>query len=77
MSFQLEVDVDSIHESLLLSKLRLKPNQIRIHSDAALSIVPVETSKSSMYYILQQLKETVPKVVIKVYRLQTSACISI
>ncbi|KAK2152800.1 hypothetical protein LSH36_317g01042 [Paralvinella palmiformis] len=62
---KLEVSVDSIRESLLLSKLRLKSNQIRIHSSAALSIVPMETSKSSMYFILQQLKETVPKVVIK------------
>ncbi len=37
-----------------------------MHGDSVVCINPTETSKSSMYYVLQQLKEEIPKVVIKV-----------
>ena len=40
--------------------------QIRLHGDTVVCIQPVETSKSSMYYVLQALKQDLPKVVIKV-----------
>lgn len=50
-----------------MCKLRLKPNQLRCHGDSIICITPMETSKSQMYYVLQQLKEDIPKVVIKVF----------
>ncbi len=58
--------MDSIRESIITSKLRIKAHQVRCHSEAVLSILPVETAKSSMYYILQQMKIDIPKVMIKV-----------
>ena len=44
----------------------LVQQNVRIHGEAIVCVSPVETSKSSMYYVLQQLKEDLPKVVIKV-----------
>lgn len=45
---------------------------IQIHSSAVLSVRPRETSKSSLYYVLQMLKKELPSVMIKVYQLQAS-----
>lgn len=43
---------------------------IQIHSSAVLSVRPRETSKSSLYYVLQMLKKELPSVMIKVHQLQ-------
>jgi DNA-directed RNA polymerase III subunit RPC1 len=62
---KLEVNIQSIRESIIMSKLRIKPQNARIHGDAVICVEPTETSKSSLYYVLQMLKEELPKVVIK------------
>ena len=40
--------------------------QIRLCGDAVVCVTPVETSKSLTYYVMQSLKEELPKIVIKV-----------
>ncbi|XP_029638657.1 DNA-directed RNA polymerase III subunit RPC1 isoform X1 [Octopus sinensis] len=62
---KLEVSVDSIVNSICSSKLRIKNTQVQIHSDSVITIAPQETSKSSMYYVMQQLKKEIPEVMIK------------
>lgn len=74
---KLEVNVDSIRESLCKSKLRVKPQDIQIHSSAVLSVRPRETSKSSLYYVLQMLKKELPSVMIKGIQNVTRAVIHI
>lgn len=48
-----------------MSKLRVKPGDIAVHGEAVVCVSPRENSKSSMYYVLQSLKEELPKVRIK------------
>merc|ERR1712150_306833 len=62
---KLEVNIDSIMISILNSKLRIKPKDLRAHGDSIICVTPTESNKSSMYYVLQQLKSDLPKVVIK------------
>lgn len=38
---------------------------VRIHSDAILCVSPTETNKFSMYGAMQQLKQDLPKIMIK------------
>ncbi|XP_013420118.1 DNA-directed RNA polymerase III subunit RPC1 isoform X2 [Lingula anatina] len=72
---KLEVNIDTIRESILTAKLKVKPQQIQLHGDAILCITPQETNKSSMYYVLQQLKADIPKVIIKGLKSVTRAVI--
>jgi len=44
----------------------IKPNNIDVRSPSMIVVRPVATKISSMYHVLQQLKEQLPKVVIKV-----------
>lgn len=48
--------------SICMSKLRVKPGDIAVHGEAVVCVSPRENSKSSMYYVLQSLKEDLPKV---------------
>ena len=45
-----------------MSKLRVKPGDVAVHGEAVVCVTPRENSKSSMYYVLQFLKEDLPKV---------------
>lgn len=45
-----------------MSRLRVKPGDVAVHGEAVLCVTPRENSKSSMYYVLQFLKEDLPKV---------------
>ena len=45
-----------------MSKLRVKPGDVAVHGEAEVWVTPRENSKSSMYYVLQFLKEDLPKV---------------
>ena len=45
-----------------MSKLRVKPGDIAVHGEAVVCVSPRENSKSSMYYVLQTLKQDLPKV---------------
>lgn len=45
-----------------MSKLRVKPGDIAVHGEAVVCVSPRENNKSSMYYVLQSLKEELPKV---------------
>ncbi|XP_062605530.1 DNA-directed RNA polymerase III subunit RPC1-like, partial [Saccostrea cucullata] len=74
---KLEVNVESIKESICTSKLRVKPQDVQIHSSAIISVRPRETSKSSLYYILQMLKKELPSVMIKGIQNVTRAVIHI
>ncbi|KAK2176857.1 hypothetical protein NP493_625g00001 [Ridgeia piscesae] len=62
---KLEVTNDTIRQSILESKLRVKAQHIRLHGDSVICVEAVESNKSAMYYVLQQLKEDLPKVIIK------------
>ncbi|XP_072037718.1 LOW QUALITY PROTEIN: DNA-directed RNA polymerase III subunit RPC1-like [Amphiura filiformis] len=62
---KLEVSSSSVANSICASKLRVKHQHVRVHSSQVLTVHPQETSKSSMYYTLQFLKEHLPEVVIK------------
>lgn len=48
--------------SICMSKLRVKPGDIAVHGEAVVCVSPRENNKSSMYYVLQSLKEDLPKV---------------
>ena len=50
--------------------------QVDVRSDCLIVVDPAESSKSKMYYVLQQLKQDLPKVPIKV-RLHSSSVHSI
>ncbi|KAK6169039.1 hypothetical protein SNE40_020167 [Patella caerulea] len=62
---KLEVNADTIKHSICTSKLGVKFQDIEIHTDSVLTVSARETSKSSMYYILQNLKKMLPSVMIK------------
>ncbi|XP_071130930.1 DNA-directed RNA polymerase III subunit RPC1-like [Mytilus edulis] len=62
---KLEVNAGSIKESICVSKLKVKAQHVKIQSEAVITVHPQESSKSSMYYILQFLKKELPKVMIK------------
>lgn len=40
----------------------MKPGDVAVHGEAVVCVTPRENSKSSMYYVLQFLKEDLPKV---------------
>ncbi|XP_068111539.1 DNA-directed RNA polymerase III subunit RPC1 isoform X3 [Hyperolius riggenbachi] len=62
---RLEVNAETVRYSICLSKLRVKPGDIAVHGEAVLCVTPRENNKSSMYYVLQSLKEELPKVVVQ------------
>ncbi|MGH0190551.1 UNVERIFIED_CONTAM: hypothetical protein FKN15_047710 [Acipenser sinensis] len=59
---RLEVNAETVRYSICMSKLRVKPGDIAVHGEAVVCVSPRENSKSSMYYVLQTLKELLPKV---------------
>ncbi|KAG7251370.1 hypothetical protein CRUP_016604, partial [Coryphaenoides rupestris] len=62
---RLEVNAETVRYSICMSKLRVKPGDIAVHGEAVVCVSPQENSKSSMYYVLQTLKEELPKVVVQ------------
>ena len=52
--------------SICVSKLKVKQSAISILSESVITVRPTPSSKVSMYHSLQQLKEQLPNVVIKV-----------
>eukprot|EP00731_Ephydatia_muelleri_P022715 Em0015g298a len=63
---KLEIDAYSIAASLCTApKLKLKPPNISIRSEALIHISPPDNSKSSLYYSMQFLKSQLPNVVVK------------
>lgn len=60
-----QVNAETVRYSICMSKLRVKPVDIAVHGEAVVCVSPRENSKSSMYYVLQSLKEELPKV--KIY----------
>lgn len=57
-----QVNAETVRYSICMSKLRVKPGDIAVHGEAVVCVSPRENSKSSMYYVLQSLKEELPKV---------------
>ncbi|XP_013774384.1 DNA-directed RNA polymerase III subunit RPC1-like [Limulus polyphemus] len=62
---KLEVSAETIRYSICTSKLRVKPQNIKVHSDSILTVRPSDSSRSSLYYVLQTMKEQLPSIVIK------------
>ncbi|XP_033975443.1 LOW QUALITY PROTEIN: DNA-directed RNA polymerase III subunit RPC1 [Trematomus bernacchii] len=62
---RLEVNAETVRYSICMSKLRVKPGDIAVHGEAVVCVSPRENNKSSMYYVLQQLKGELPKVVVQ------------
>lgn len=62
---RLEVNAETVRYSICTSKLRVKPGDIAVHGEAVVCVTPRENSKSSMYYVLQYLKEELPKIVVQ------------
>ncbi|MGH0152595.1 UNVERIFIED_CONTAM: hypothetical protein FKN15_022766 [Acipenser sinensis] len=62
---RLEVNAETVRYSICTSKLRVKPGDIAVHGEAVVCVSPRENSKSSMYYVLQTLKELLPKIVVQ------------
>lgn len=56
------MNAETVRYSICMSKLRVKPGDIAVHGEAVVCVSPRENSKSSMYYVLQSLKEDLPKV---------------
>ena len=46
--------------------MKVKPNYVKVISETIVIVKPAPSSKSSMYHVMQHLKEQLPKVVIKV-----------
>uniref|UniRef100_A0A8C6VII9 DNA-directed RNA polymerase subunit n=1 Tax=Naja naja TaxID=35670 RepID=A0A8C6VII9_NAJNA len=53
------------HFSFFRTRNELKPGDVVVHGEAVVCVTPRENSKSSMYYVLQSLKEELPKVVVQ------------
>ncbi|XP_038060034.1 DNA-directed RNA polymerase III subunit RPC1-like isoform X2 [Patiria miniata] len=62
---KLEVNAESVRISICASKLRVKHQNVEVISASMVTVMPQETSKSSMYYTLQFLKENLTDVVIQ------------
>ncbi|XP_021335832.2 DNA-directed RNA polymerase III subunit RPC1 isoform X1 [Danio rerio] len=62
---RLEVNAETVRYSICTSKLRVKPGDVQVHGEAVVCVSPRENSKSSMYYVLQSLKQDLPKVVVQ------------
>ncbi|XP_061665680.1 DNA-directed RNA polymerase III subunit RPC1 [Syngnathoides biaculeatus] len=62
---RLEVNAETVRYSICMSKLRVKPGDIAVHGEAVVCVSPRESSKSSMYYVMQSLKAELPKVVVQ------------
>ncbi|KAK4005662.1 hypothetical protein OUZ56_010705 [Daphnia magna] len=50
---------------LCTCKLKIKPSYIKVVSETIVIVKPAPTAKSSMYHVMQNLKEQRPKIVIK------------
>ena len=62
--------MDTIFQSICTSTIPeikgIKPNNIQIVSDNVLLVRPFVSARGTCYYVLQQMKEKLPQVVIKV-----------
>jgi len=63
-SLFLEITIETIRHSILISKLKLKPKHVFVVSNDRIRVYPIESEKTTPYYSLQSLKLTLPKVVI-------------
>lgn len=59
---RVQVNSETVRYSICTSKLRVKPGDVAVHGEAVVCVSPRENNKSSMYYVLQSLKEELPKV---------------
>lgn len=69
-----QVNAETVRYSICMSKLRVKPGDIAVHGEAVVCVSPRENSKSSMYYVLQSLKEELPKVRISCVHMRLGNC---
>ncbi|XP_062502473.1 DNA-directed RNA polymerase III subunit RPC1-like isoform X2 [Corticium candelabrum] len=63
---KIEVNVDTIRESLCnASKLKLRYQHVVAVDKSSLLVFPPALPKSSVYYVMQQLKQELPSIVVK------------
>ena len=62
---KLEVSADSIRYALCTSKLKIKPNECSVVEQSIITVKPGVSSKTTLYYQLQFIKEKLASVVIK------------
>uniref|UniRef100_A0A2R5LGD7 DNA-directed RNA polymerase subunit n=1 Tax=Ornithodoros turicata TaxID=34597 RepID=A0A2R5LGD7_9ACAR len=62
---QLEVNAETVRYSIATSKVRVKSQNIHVVGAALVTVRPSETSKTSLYYAVQTLKEQLPHVVVR------------
>lgn len=62
LPLRVQVNSETVRYSICTSKLRVKPGDVAVHGEAVVCVSPRENNKSSMYYVLQSLKEELPKV---------------
>ena len=62
---KLEVSADSIRYALCTSKLKIKPNECAVVGQSIITVKPGVSSKTTLYYQLQFIKEKLATVVIK------------
>ncbi|OBS64062.1 hypothetical protein A6R68_07401 [Neotoma lepida] len=60
----LQVNAETVWFSNCTSKLQVKPGDVAVQWEAMVFVTPRESSKSSMYYVLQFLKIDLPKTTI-------------
>ncbi|XP_033120133.1 DNA-directed RNA polymerase III subunit RPC1-like [Anneissia japonica] len=62
---KLEVSPEKIRAKICGARIKVKFEHIEILNERLITVEPQESAKSSMYYTLQSLKQTLPKVVIQ------------
>lgn len=62
---KLEVDANSIRYSLCTSKLKLTPKQVVVQGDSLITIFPNKQKSNNLSYLLTQLMDNIPNVVVK------------
>jgi len=65
-SLQLDINVDTVKQSILNApKIKLKDKHVTTPDDCHLYILPPDQGRETMFYTLQFLKNTLPKVIVK------------
>ncbi len=65
-ALKLEVTIESVRDALVkTARLKVKDKHISLQSQDKLHIEPYDVSREKMYFVMQQLKEKLPHVIIK------------
>nr|XP_032834584.1 DNA-directed RNA polymerase III subunit RPC1 isoform X1 [Petromyzon marinus] len=62
---RLEVNAETVRYSVCVSRLRVRPCDVTVHGEAIVCVTPRESARSSTYYVMQSLKQQLPRVVVQ------------